>query len=124
MEADTGTRLRELRVDGGAAASDLLMQLQSDFSGVRVVRPANLETTAQGAAFMAGLAVGVWPDLPALAKTWRVGRVFTSRMPRRERRPAPRALAAGGRALPPLGRRMNRDEMLLRLEAEDTSGTS
>jgi glycerol kinase len=85
MEADTGTRLRELRVDGGAAASDLLMQLQSDFSGVSVVRPANLETTAQGAAFMAGLAVGVWPDLPALAKTWRVERTFTSRMPRRER---------------------------------------
>ena len=84
MEADTGTRLRELRVDGGAAASDLLMQLQADFSGVRVARPANLETTAQGAAFMAGLAVGVWPDLRALAKTWRVERVFAPRMPRRE----------------------------------------
>jgi len=68
MEADTGTRLRELRVDGGAAASDLLMQLQADLSGVRVTRPENLETTAQGAAFMAGLAVGVWPDLAALAK--------------------------------------------------------
>ncbi len=86
MEADTGTRLRELRVDGGAAASDLLMQLQADFSGVRVARPENLETTAQGAAFMAGLAVGVWPDLRALAKTWRVERRFTSRMPRPESR--------------------------------------
>jgi len=86
MEADTGTRLRELRVDGGAAASDLLMQLQADLSGVRVTRPENLETTAQGAAFMAGLAVGVWPDLAALAKTWRVERTFTSRMPRAESR--------------------------------------
>jgi glycerol kinase len=86
MEADTGTRLRELRVDGGAAASDLLMQLQADLSGVRVVRPANLETTAQGAAFMAGLAVGVWPGLSALARTWRVERRFAPRAPRRESR--------------------------------------
>ena len=86
MEADTGTRLRELRVDGGAAASDLLMQIQADLSGVRVARPENLETTAQGAAFMAGLAVGVWPDLAALAKTWRVERTFASKMPRRESR--------------------------------------
>jgi len=62
------------------------MQLQADLSGVRVTRPENLETTAQGAAFMAGLAVGVWPDLTALAKTWRVERTFTSRMPRAESR--------------------------------------
>jgi glycerol kinase len=86
MEADTGTRLRELRVDGGAAASDLLMQLQADLSGVRVARPENLETTAQGAAFMAGLAVGVWPDLAALTKTLRVDRTFASRMTRPESR--------------------------------------
>jgi glycerol kinase len=86
MEADTGTRLRELRVDGGAAASDLLMQLQADLSGVRVVRPANLETTAQGAAFMAGLSTGVWPGLSALAKTWQVERRFASKTPRRESR--------------------------------------
>ncbi len=85
MEADTGTRLREVRVDGGAAASDLLMQLQADISSVKVARPENLETTAQGAAFMAGLAVGVWPDLAALAKTRRIERTFESRMARRER---------------------------------------
>ncbi len=86
MEADTGTRLRELRVDGGAAASDLLMQLQADLSGVKVARPENLETTAQGAAFMAGLAVGVWPDVDALTKTWSVERTFAPRMPRPESR--------------------------------------
>jgi glycerol kinase len=91
MEADTGTRLREVRVDGGAAASDLLMQFQADLLGVRVARPDNLETTALGAAFMAGLATGVWPDLPALAKTLRVERTFTPTMPRRESR-ARRAL--------------------------------
>jgi glycerol kinase len=75
-----------MRVDGGAAASDLLMQMQADVSGLKVVRPKNLETTAQGAAFMAGLAVGVWPDVAALAKTWRVERTFAPRMPRAESR--------------------------------------
>ena len=86
MQADTGRRLREVRVDGGAAASDLLMRTQADLSGVTVTRPDNLETTAQGAAFMAGLSVGVWPDLASLAKTWRVDRRFTARMPRAESR--------------------------------------
>jgi glycerol kinase len=86
MEADTGMRLREVRVDGGAAASDLLMQFQADLLGVRVARPENLETTALGAAFMAGLASGVWPDLSSLARTMRVERTFTSKMPRRESR--------------------------------------
>jgi glycerol kinase len=85
MEADTKTRLRELRVDGGAAASDLLMQFQADLLGVRVARPANLETTALGAIFMAGLAVGVWPDLGALTGHLRLERTFTAAMPRRER---------------------------------------
>ncbi len=91
IEADTGARLREVRVDGGAAASDLLMQFQADLLGVRVVRPENLETTALGAAFMAGLSAGVWPDLDALAKTRSVGRTFAPAMPRRESR-ARRAL--------------------------------
>ncbi len=86
MEADTGARLREVRVDGGAAASDLLMQFQADLLGVRVARPDNLETTALGAAFMAGLSAGVWPDLDALAKTRSVERTFAPEMPRRESR--------------------------------------
>jgi len=85
MQADSGGKLRELRVDGGAAASDLLMQLQADLLGVRVVRPANLETTALGAFFLAGLAAGVWPSLDALASQVAVERTFVPQMARKER---------------------------------------
>lgn len=66
MDGDTGTPLRELRVDGGAAANDLLMQYQADLLGVPVRRPAALETTALGAAYLAGLAVGFWSGLEEL----------------------------------------------------------
>ncbi|RTQ50805.1 glycerol kinase [Hymenobacter gummosus] len=66
MEADAGLPIRELRVDGGAAANDLLMQLQADVLGARVVRPRLLETTALGAAYLAGLAVGYWGGLDEL----------------------------------------------------------
>jgi glycerol kinase len=82
MEADSGVPLAELRVDGGAAANDLLMQLQADLIGVPVTRPANLETTALGAAYLAGLAVGVWKDLDDVAGRWRVERVFEPRLDR------------------------------------------
>jgi glycerol kinase len=85
MQADFGGKLRELRVDGGAAASDLLMQLQADLLGVPVVRPANLESTALGAFFLAGLAVGVWPNVEALASQLQVERTFVPSMSRRER---------------------------------------
>ena len=85
MQADSGGKLRELRVDGGAAASDLLMQLQSDLLGVKVVRPANLETTALGAFFLAGLAVGVWPSVEALASQVAVERTFLPAMGKKER---------------------------------------
>jgi glycerol kinase len=85
MQADSGGKLRELRVDGGAAASDLLMQLQADLLGVRVVRPANLETTALGAFFLAGLAAGVWPNVEALASQVAVERTFTPAMGKKER---------------------------------------
>jgi glycerol kinase len=64
MQADSGGKLRELRVDGGAAASDLLMQLQADLLGVKVSRPANLETTALGAALLAARGCGVDMSLP------------------------------------------------------------
>ena len=86
MEADARTRLGEVRVDGGAAASDLLMQFQADLLGVKVARPQNLETTALGAAFMAGLAEGVWKDFDDLARAVRTERVFAPRMAARERR--------------------------------------
>ncbi len=85
MQADSGGKLRELRVDGGAAASDLLMQLQSDLLGVKVVRPANLETTALGAFFLAGLASGVWPSIDALASQVAVERTFAPAMAKKER---------------------------------------
>ncbi len=71
MELDAGTLLAELRVDGGAAANDLTMQFQADVLGVPVVRPAVLETTALGAAYLAGLQVGYWPDPATVARQWR-----------------------------------------------------
>ena len=66
-----------LRADGGAAANDLLMQFQADVLGIPVERPAILETTAQGAAYLAGLATGYWSDVKEIAKTRPAGRVFT-----------------------------------------------
>jgi glycerol kinase len=78
MDADTGIPCRELRVDGGAAANDLLMQFQADLLGIRVHRPAVLESTAQGAAYLAGLAVGFWNNVDEIAET-RGGTVFEAR---------------------------------------------
>jgi glycerol kinase len=76
MEADSGVPVAELRVDGGAAANNLLMQLQADFAGVPVVRPRVQETTALGAAYLAGLAVGVWKDTDEIAARWQIERTF------------------------------------------------
>jgi len=76
MESASGTPVRDLRVDGGAAAMDLLLQLQANHLGVDVLRPAELETTAMGAAFLAGLAEGVWPSLDGVASAWRLERRF------------------------------------------------
>ncbi|TMH04682.1 MAG: glycerol kinase GlpK [Betaproteobacteria bacterium] len=82
MEADANIKLAELRVDGGAAANDLLMQFQADILGVPVVRPKVLETTALGAAYLAGLAVGYWRDESDIAANWRVDRRFEPSMSR------------------------------------------
>jgi len=82
MERDAGIRLAELRVDGGAAANDLLMQFQADVLGVPVVRPKVLETTALGAGYLAGLAVGYWKDAADVGANWRVDRRFLPSMPR------------------------------------------
>ncbi|MGI5162066.1 glycerol kinase GlpK [Microbispora sp. CA-102843] len=76
MRADSGIRLNELKVDGGMAANDLLLQIQADQLGVPVIRPENVETTALGAAYAAGLAAGVWPGLDALRRHWRAGTRF------------------------------------------------
>jgi glycerol kinase len=80
MEADSGFPLSELRVDGGAARNDLLMQFQADMLGVPVVRPKVTETTALGAAYLAGLAVGFYPDRDTIAKQWSVDEHFEPRL--------------------------------------------
>jgi len=76
MQADSGLPLAQLRVDGGAAANNLLMQIQADVLGIEVVRPKNAEATVLGAAYLAGLAVGYWSDKEAIASQWEVDRVF------------------------------------------------
>lgn len=76
MEGDAGVAVSELRVDGGAAENDLLMQLQADLGGVPVARPTVRETTALGAAYLAGLAVGVWKSPEDVQAHWQVERVF------------------------------------------------
>jgi glycerol kinase len=82
MVRDTGSPLRELRVDGGAARNDLLMQFQSDILDVSCARPKVAETTALGAAFLAGLAVGVWESPDALTRAWALDRRFVPSMAR------------------------------------------
>ncbi len=84
MQKDAGERLSELRVDGGAAANDLLMQFQADILGVPVVRPKVLETTALGAAYLAGLHTGVWSSREEIAAQWRMDRRFEPAMARAE----------------------------------------
>jgi len=80
MEADAGIKLRELRVDGGASANDLLMQLQADLLNVPVVRPKVAETTALGAAYLAGLAVGFWKNQADIARQWQADKRFKPAM--------------------------------------------
>jgi glycerol kinase len=86
MGADCGIRATELRADGGAAANNTLMQIQADLLGIAVVRPAVTETTALGAAYLAGLATGVWPSAEAVTGQWQVDRRFEPRMPEADRR--------------------------------------
>ncbi|CAB3679881.1 Glycerol kinase [Paraburkholderia sediminicola] len=81
MEADSGIRIGELRVDGGACANNLLMQFQADILGVDAVRPKVSETTALGAAYLAGLAVGYWKDVNELKSQWALDRRFTPALP-------------------------------------------
>ena len=85
MEADSGITLKELRVDGGASANDLLMRLQADLLNVPVVRPKVSETTALGAAYLAGLAVGYWKNEADIAKQWQTDKRFKPAMKRGDR---------------------------------------
>ena len=80
MQADSKIKLKELRVDGGACANNLLMQFQADLLSVPVVRPAIRETTALGAAYLAGLAVGFWRNQTEIATQWKVARTFEPAM--------------------------------------------
>jgi glycerol kinase len=80
MAADAGSRPRALRVDGGMAANDWVCQFLADINDLRVDRPAVLETTALGAALLAGLGAGLFPDLQAMAEQWRAERIFTPTM--------------------------------------------
>jgi len=82
MESDSGIKLKELRVDGGATRNDTLMQFQADVLGVPVVRPRIQETTALGAAYLAGLGVGYWKSPDELAAQWQAERVFEPKMER------------------------------------------
>lgn len=77
MEADAGVSLSQLKVDGGASANNLLLQMQTDFSRAPVVRPKCVETTAMGAAYLAGLAVGYWKNKEEVAKIWQIDKIFT-----------------------------------------------
>jgi len=84
MEQDSSEKSKELRVDGGAAADNFLMQFQADLLGIPVVRPKVLETTALGAAYLAGLATGVWKSREEIAKQWKVAKRFEPKMKREE----------------------------------------
>jgi glycerol kinase len=77
MVQATGVPLIDMRVDGGAAVMDMMLQMQADQLGVTVVRPKDLETTALGAAYLAGLAEGVWPTLQSITESWQLDRTFT-----------------------------------------------
>ena len=86
MQEDSGISLKALKVDGGACENNFLMQFQSDILDVEVQRPKEIETTALGAAYLAGLAVGYWKDREDIARNWAVSRTFTPTMPEEKRK--------------------------------------
>ena len=85
MENDSGIPIKSLKVDGGACANDFLMQFQSDILDCEVTRPSCIETTALGAAYLAGLAVGYWSDVEEIKANWSIDRVFASKMDEKKR---------------------------------------
>jgi glycerol kinase len=85
MEADCGMKLKSLKVDGGASANNFLMQVQSDIINAPVKRPSCIETTAMGAAYLAGLAVGYWESKEEVIRNWEVDKVFKPKLEEEER---------------------------------------
>jgi len=85
MIADSNHHLVQLKVDGGASANNLLMQMQADFLGCRIIRPEMVETTALGAAFLAGLEAGVWRDFDDISRAWKMDRDFQPVIDEQER---------------------------------------
>ena len=85
MRSDSGLEIRELRVDGGMVKNNFLMQFQADITNTAVQRPVVQETTALGAAYLAGLAVGYWQSQEDIARNWAMDREFTPRMAEHER---------------------------------------
>lgn len=85
MEKESGIKLIDIRVDGGACMNNFLLQFQSDILDSRIVRPDNIETTAMGAAYLAGLAIGFWPDISQIRKIWQEDRVFSPDMDQEKR---------------------------------------
>jgi len=85
MERDSGVKLAGLKVDGGMVGNDVLMQFQADLLGVPVIRPKIAETTALGAAYAAGLAVGFWNDLQDLRRNWQADRIWQPAMSEEQR---------------------------------------
>jgi glycerol kinase len=81
MKLDTGMKIKELRVDGGASANNLLMQFQADILQTTVIRPKVIETTAMGAAYLAGLATGFWKDTEEIRQQWQPEKQFEPAMP-------------------------------------------
>ena len=86
MEADSGIQIKELRVDGGATVNNQLMQFQSDLLNCKVVRPRITETTALGAAYLAGLAVSYWKNIDDIQQQWQVDKSFSPNMTEENRR--------------------------------------
>jgi len=85
MESDAGITLKEMRVDGGASVNNLMMQFQADILDKPVVRPKVTETTALGAAYLAGLAVGFWENIDEINEKWQVDKTFEPNMEQNER---------------------------------------
>jgi glycerol kinase len=86
MEKDLGKPMRPLRVDGGAAANDLLMQIQADVLGRKLIRPVLTETTVAGAAYLAGIGVGLWAGKKDISKVWGVDREFKVKLSAKRRK--------------------------------------